>query len=224
MDNNIIVFLITWTPFLLEGFMWNIIIAIFAVSLGSIIGGYLAWIGITKIGKAANIAAFISRFFRNIPTLAFMFYVAFVVPQEFSLPFFDQQVHMPFWIKAMIGLSASSIGFTSESLKVAFKAWRKKDYDAALLFFPTWANSFVISFVASSTASLVGVSEIVSRANFLIAASGNHVMIPVYLYSGLFFIVTSLLIFKLINKLKDTNFIKDLPKKIAVRYPQFQSV
>ncbi len=222
--NNNVTFLLTWTPFLMEGFLWNIIIGVLAVFLGTVIGGFLAWIQITKSGKAKNIAEFISKFFRNIPTLAFMFYVAFVFPQQVYIPFFTEAFNFPYWLKATIGLSASSIGFTSESLKVAYEAWRKKDYDAALIFFPTWANSFMISFVASSTASLVGVNEIISRANYLIAASGNHVMMSVYLYCCFFFVVSSLLIMLLVKQLKDSESIKTLPKRLAIRYPQLQGV
>ncbi|MEI7530825.1 MAG: polar amino acid ABC transporter permease [Betaproteobacteria bacterium] len=222
MDKSTFDFILTWTPYLLEGFIWNLIIAVMAVALGSCIGFYLAYLRITKIGRTKRIADFISKFFRNIPTLAFMFYAAFVIPKEITL-WDGFVVQFPYWIKASIGLSASSIGFTSQSMMVAFLAWKKKDYKSTLLFFPTWSNSFIITFVASSTASLVGVSEIVSRANFLIAATGTHVMIPVYIYSGLFFVISSLFIMELIKRFKNTPFIEGIPEKLAMKYPQFQT-
>jgi polar amino acid transport system permease protein len=36
--------LVTWTPFLLGGFLWNILIAALAMVLGTAVGSCLAWL------------------------------------------------------------------------------------------------------------------------------------------------------------------------------------
>ena len=136
------------------------------------------------------------------PTLALIFYAVFLMPSQLTLPGTEITLQFPQWLKAVIGLSASPLSFTSESLVVAYRNYEKGDIDAALLFIPTWINVFLISFVASSASSLVGVSELVSRCNTVIAATDANVMVPVYLYCSLFFVVTSLLFTAAVNRLK----------------------
>lgn len=199
-------FLVTWTPFLLQGFLWNIFIAVCAVALGTVLGGGLAWLRVTKQGWPATFAEQTSKFLRGVPTLALIFYAVFVMPSEFTLPGTEFVVKLPQWFKAVIGLSASPLAFTSESLVVAYRAWSRGDIGATLLFIPTWINAFLISFVASSASSLVGVPELVSRCNVLIAATGTSVMIPVYVYCSLYFVLTSLLLTAAIRKFKSSEF------------------
>ena len=91
----------------------------------------------------------------------------------------------------------------------------RRDYDAALLFIPTWGSSVMISFVASSTASLVGVSELISRSNSIIAATGTAYMIPVYLYTASFFVMGCLLWMGLIRRLKGSTFVRSLPQRFS---------
>jgi polar amino acid transport system permease protein len=52
----------------------------------------------------------------------------------------------------------------------------------------SWANYFVIIVMASSTASVIGVSELVSRCNTVINATGRtDMMLWVYLYAMAWF-------------------------------------
>ncbi len=218
MNSETLLFLMTWTPFLLQGFMWNIFIAICAVALGTMLGVGLAWLRVNKEGKPAYIAGQISKFLRGVPTLALIFYAVFVIPSEFNLPGTSVLVHIPPWVKAVIGLSAAPLAFTSESLVVAYRAWSKGDIGAALLFIPTWINAFLISFVASSASSLVGVSELVSRGNVLIAATGTSVMVPVYIYCSLYFVVTSLMFTAFIQRFKASDYMVDFHQKLSEAY------
>ncbi|HAT32150.1 MAG TPA: polar amino acid ABC transporter permease [Janthinobacterium sp.] len=220
MKNETLVFLLTWTPFLLQGFLWNIFIAICAVSLGTLLGGGLAWLRLKGNGKMAYLATQLSKFFRGVPTLALIFYAVFVLPSEFTVPGTAWIVQIPQWLKAVIGLSASPLAFTSESLVVAYRAWSKGDIDAALLFIPTWINAFLISFVASSASSLVGVSELLSRCNVLIAATGTSVLIPVYIYCSFYFVLTSLIFTAGVKKFKRSKSMLVFHEKLSNRYAQ----
>lgn len=59
---------------------------------------------------------------------------------------------------------------------------------AALLFIPSWSSYLLIIVLASSTASLIGVPELVSRCNTIVNATGDSTMlIPTYLYASLIF-------------------------------------
>ena len=81
-------------------------------------------------------------------------------------------------------LAMAVIGFTSDNLMPAIRDWRRGDHSAALLFIPNWTSYMLIIVIASSTASIIGVSELVSRCNTVINATGNtELLLPVYLYA-----------------------------------------
>ena len=183
-------FLVAWTPFLAIGFLWNVGVTILAVIIGTGIGGGLARLRIGKNRALANVSEKLSQVFRNVPTLALLFFAVFVLPKELSVAGVSPAIEIPLWFKAALGLSGSIVGFTSESLVLAHQNFKRSDDGAAMLFVPTWGSSVMISFIASSTASLVGVSELISRSNSLIAATGTSYLIPIYLYCALFFAVS----------------------------------
>lgn len=210
--------LLKWTPFLLEGFAWNVFIAICAVALGSSLGALLAWLRVRRQGASSKVATRLSTLLGSVPTLALIFYAVFVLPNEFTLPGTAIVVQVPQWMKAVLGLAASPLSFTAESLVVAYRNYEKGDIDAALLFIPTWINVFLISFVASSASSLVGVSELVSRCNTVIAASGTTAMVPVYLYCSFYFVATSLAFTGLINWLKRSRFMARMHRKMSLAH------
>lgn len=219
-NESTLAFLAKWTPFLLEGFMWNIFIAVCAVALGSSLGAGLAWLRVRGKPGVASVATRVSGVMGAVPTLALIFYAVFVLPADIVLPGTGVSVHIPQWAKAVIGLSAAPLSFTSESLVLAYRNWEKGDIDAALLFIPNWINVFLISFVASSASSLVGVSELVSRCNIVIAASGTSVMVPVYLYCSLYFVITSLVFTASINALKRSDFMRGVHRKMSLSHQQ----
>ncbi len=197
-----VAFLVTWTPFLAVGLLWNIGVTFLAVAIGTCIGCGLMQLRIGKIRTLAAVSGAMSRVFRNVPTLALLFFAVFVLPREFTIYGTGLVMEIPLWFKAALGLSGSLIGFTSESLFVAHQNLKNKDYGAAMLFIPTWGSSVMISFIASSTASLVGVSELISRSNSVIAATGTNHLIPVYLYCVLFFAAGCGLWMALVNRMK----------------------
>jgi len=180
----------TWTPFLLQGFGWNLLIAASASALGTLIGVTLVGMQFSSHPLISRSGEFISQSFYRVPTIALMFYGAFLLPQEFEWPWGGELQHFPAWIKATLALSASPIGFTAQNLPSAVHHWRKGNRGAALLFIPSWCNSLIITIIASSGASLVGVSEIVSRTNKIISAlQDSTLLVPLYLYASGFFLL-----------------------------------
>ena len=212
---DVIAYLATWTPFLAVGFLWNIGVTVIAVAIGTCIGGGLARLRIGNRRGAAAISDFFSRVFRNVPTLALLFFAVFVLPKEFTVYGTSLVIDIPLWFKAALGLSGSVIGFTSESLFLAHQNLKRQDDGAAMLFIPTWGSSVMISFIASSTASLVGVSELISRSNSIIAATGTSHLIPVYLYCAVFFVLGCWLWMALINRMKTSPLLLSALKRIA---------
>lgn len=181
--------LFTWTPFLLGGFALNILISLLTVALGTALGLLFASARLSERPRVRRLAEIGTAFFRNIPTLAFVFYAALVIPNEFYWPLTKELVAFPAWLKASIALAVGQLGYQSDQFFSAIQSWRKGLRDAAMLVVPNWFSGFLMTVLASSTASLVGVGELVSRSNTVINVSNTQLMIPVYLYASLIFLV-----------------------------------
>ena len=208
-------FLFIWTPFLAVGFLWNVGVTLLAVVIGTCIGVGLSQMRTGRQKTLARASDALSRFFRNVPTLALLFFAVFVLPKEFTVYGTGLVVDIPLWFKAALGLSGSLIGFTSESLFLAHHDLKRQDYGAAMLFVPTWGSSVMISFIASSTGSLVGISELISRSNSIIAATGTDHLIPVYLYCALFFAVGCWFWMAVVNRMKMSPLLLSVLKRAA---------
>lgn len=178
--------LAVWTPFLAGGFAMNILISLVAMAIGTLLGGVLAVLRATAGGTALRASLTLTEIARNIPTFVFLFYLTFLIPSEVEIA--GALLPMPGWIKAAAALSIAVVGFVSDTLSIALRDWRRGDHAAALLFLPSWTGYLLIIVMASSTASVVGVSEIVSRCNTVIGAVGrNELMLWIYLYAMLWF-------------------------------------
>lgn len=176
--------LVTWTPFLLTGFAMNILIAVTAMLVGTALGFGLALMRLSAHPRWVRISLMLTTLTRNVPTIVFQFYLAFMLPSEFVLPGTGVTLGVPSWVNASLALAMAVIGFTSDNLTLALRDWRAGDHSAALLFIPNWTSYLLIIVIASSTASIIGVSELVSRCNTVINATGNtQLMLPVYLYA-----------------------------------------
>lgn len=190
-----------WTPYLLEGFGWNIVISFTAGLIGLLIGTPLAFMHHARHAFVARPSQMASSVIHNLPTFALIFYTAIILPSELSV--LGVTIPIPYWFKAALALSAMQIGYVSENLSLALNAWHEGDTLKALLFIPGWVNGFVITVIASSNASVVGVDELISRANNVINASGGtDLMIPLYVYAGLFFLLFCFPLSLLINGVK----------------------
>jgi polar amino acid transport system permease protein len=169
--------LLTWTPYLVEGFGWNILIGVTSMALGTGVGAVLAFCGTSKSQKCITFSRITTEFSRNIPSVVFQFYLAIMLPSS-----------VPGWIKASLAVAVSVAGFTSDYLQPAILDWRANRHAKALLFVPNWTSYFLIVVIISAAASLIGVNELVSRCNVVINATGNpELLLPIYLYASLFF-------------------------------------
>ena len=194
--------LLTWWPFMLEGFGRNVAIASLAVALGTLVGGALAFMHVSTLPGLAKLAGWVTNFFRNVPTLILLFYLSTLIPNEWVLPGGQNTVVITPWIKAAVALAASPVGFTAWNLHAAIIAWRQGEHRSAALFMPNWLSSFLITLLASSVASLVGADELLSRCNTIIKATGDAYMIAIYLFASLHFLLFCLVVQHLVQRLK----------------------
>jgi polar amino acid transport system permease protein len=175
-----------WTPFLAAGFVWNVVVSIAAMGFGSVLGAGLAFARAGTHRGIGRWAATITHMTRNVPTFVFLYYLAYLIPFEVQIG--GSVVSVPAWIKASLALSIAVIVFVSDTLLAAIRDWRRGDHAAGWLFVSSWTMYLVIIVMASSTGSVIGVPEIVSRSNTIIAAVGEDgLMIWVYGYTMAWF-------------------------------------
>lgn len=171
----------TWTPFLLEGFLMNVLIAAVAMMAGTGVGAVLALLRSCRVRPIERASTLFTGLCRNAPTIVFQFYLVMMLPPAWGVPA---------WLTASLALAVAVVGFTSDNLLIALRQWRQGDRSAALLFLPAWGTYLLIIVIASSTASIIGVGELVSRTNTVINATGqNAIMTPIYLYAMVIFFV-----------------------------------
>lgn len=199
--DDVVLNLTLWTPFLAEGFLTNIEISLMAMGIGTVVGTMLAFMRLSTRKPVFHIGVLLTEGSRNIPTFVFLFYLAFLIPVEIS--YGGRLVPVPAWFKAALALSIAVVGFVSDNFKVALEHWRRHDSAAALLFIPSWTSYLLIIIMASSTASVIGVSEIVSRCNTVIAATGNNdMMLWTYFYAMTWFFMVCFPLNLLMRELK----------------------
>lgn len=184
--------LISWTPFMAEGFGLNVLIGVLAALLGTAGSALLLYLSRVSPPALSRFIDFLVSMCRNVPTLIFMFYLATLVPRH--VPLWGSAVlTIAPWVKATVALAITAIGYATWNLRDAIAAWHAGEHHKALMFVPNWLNSLLTGVLASTTASLVGVNELVSRSNVIIAATGGQQMIAVYLYASLYFLVFSVI-------------------------------
>lgn len=179
--------LFAWLPYLLGGFIKNITIALSAMAIGSLLGAMLALLKFSKKKTVQFSVSATTSFFRNVPTLVILFYLATLLPNQWT-PIEGLTIPLTPTFKASLALASSPLGFTAWNLYASIENWQKGDHHAAMLFIPNWIGAFLVTTLASSVSSLVGVDELVGRSNSVINATDPKHMIPVYLLAmGLFF-------------------------------------
>lgn len=197
---EIIEALYVWTPYLAVGFVWNIIISLVAMTIGTVLGGALAWLRLSPRAVVVRTSVALTALTRNIPTFVFLFYLAFLIPPELHIA--GAYVVMPVWIKASLALAIAVVGFVSDNLFDALRNWRNGNHVGALMFIPNWTAYLAIILMASSTASVIGVSELVSRCNTVIGSVGNALMLWIYLYAMLWFFACSFPVHLMMRRVK----------------------
>lgn len=198
---DIIVTLKVWTPYLGQGFLLNLVIAVVAMILGTAIGWGLGGLRAVRARTARAGATAMTVAFRNIPSFVFMYYIAFMTPVEFLWD--GELVRFPAWAKASIALTIPVVGFVSDQMLRLIEDRRGDVPNAFGSFAVAWIQYLLIILMASSTASVIGVDEVVGRANTVIAAVRDPALIVwIYAYIGLWFLFSGFAVSKTLKWLR----------------------
>ena len=179
--------LITWTPYLAVGFGWNILVSLVAMAVGTTLGIGLAAMRGGRARRVSQGAGALTLVAASAPTFVMLFYLAYMVPGRFEI--LGAVVIVPVWLKASLALSIAVAGYVSDNALAALRALRRGQTTEALLFLPSWTNYFLIIVMASATASVIGVPELVFRVDTVISALGQpHLSFWIYLYAMAWFL------------------------------------
>ncbi len=198
--------LLRWMPLLLKGFVFNLIISISAMAVGTLIGVALGLGQISLYGWVRKFAWVITQFFRNSPWLVLLFFAMFLLPFEIKIG--SLVIPLPDWLKAIIGLSLPVMANVSEIVRGAIVSLPSGQWEAAesLAFsrtqvlwriilpqcvkrmLPPWMNLYSILTMATVLASIVGVSEVMTLTGQALAAEGGRTDLLMPFYSFVLFL------------------------------------
>ena len=198
--------LVKWTPLLLKAFLFNLLISFFAMLIGTAAGVVLGFARISLHGPLRGTSWMVVQFFRNAPWLVLLFFVMFLLPFEIHVG--GNTVPLPDWIKATFGLALPIMANVAEIVRGAVQSIPTAQWEAArsLAFsrrqtlwkiilpqcikrmLPPWMNWYAILTMATTLASIVGVSEVMAITGRITNAEGRtDLLIPIYSYVLLFF-------------------------------------
>jgi polar amino acid transport system permease protein len=193
--------LLRWMPLLLKGFIFNLIISVFAMAIGTAVGAMLGLGQISLHGWVRKLSWAITQFFRNSPWLVLLFFAMFLLP--FQLRIGGVTVPLPDWLKAIIGLSLPVMANVSEIVRGAVTSLPSGQWEAAeslaysrrqtlwlvilpqcvKRMLPPWMNLYSILTMATVLASIVGVSEVMTLTGQALAAEGGRTDLLAPFYS-----------------------------------------
>jgi len=200
--------IIKWTPLLAQGFGFNLLISALAMLLGTVAGLLLGFARLSLLAPVRGSSWIVVQFFRNSPWLVLLFFVMFLMPFEFRIGALT--VPFPDWIKATLGLALPIMANFAEIVRGAVQSIPTAQWDAArsLAFsrrqtlwqiilpqcvkrmLPPWMNWYAILTMATTLASIVGVSEVMTVVGRVTAAEGRtDLLIPIYSYVLLWFFI-----------------------------------
>jgi len=205
---SVLELLVKWTPLLATGFLFNLLISFFAMAVGTAAGLLLGFARISLKRPLTGASWLVVQFFRNAPWLVLLFFVMYLLPFQFR--FGEVTIPFPDWIKATLGLALPIMANVAEIVRGAVQSIPTAQWDAArsLAFsrrqtlwkiilpqcvkrmLPPWMNWYAILTMATTLASIVGVSEVMTVTLRITNAEGRtDLLIPIYSYVLLWFFV-----------------------------------
>jgi polar amino acid transport system permease protein len=180
-----------WTPVLLRGFGFNLIISGVAMAAGTGVGLFLGFAQISLLPPVRKGAWLTTHFFRNAPWLVLLFYCMFLLP--FQVTIFGVTIPIPDWLKATLGLALPVMANVSEIVRGAVQSIPTTQWESAaslaftrrqtlwMIIFPQcikrmlppWMNLYAILTMSTVLVSIVGVNEMMSLTRQALSAENR---------------------------------------------------
>ncbi len=180
-----------WTPVLLRGFLFNLVISAVAMTAGTLAGLFLGFAQVSLLLPVKKGAWLTTHFFRNAPWLVLLFYCMFLLPFQISV--FGFTIPIPDWIKATLGLSLPVMANVSEIVRGSVQSIPTAQWESAaslaftrrqtlwMIIFPQcikrmlppWMNLYAILTMATVLTSIVGVDEMMGLTRQALSAENR---------------------------------------------------
>jgi len=195
-----------WTPLLLQGFLFNLLISFLAMAIGTAAGLLLGYALIARARPVRGTAWLTTNFFRNAPWLVLLFYCMFLLP--FQVTIFGVRIPIPDWTKATLGLALPVTANVAELLRGAVQSIPTTQWEAAsslaftrrqtmwMVIFPQcikrmlppWMNLYAILTMSTVLVSIVGVNEVMTLTQRALSAENRPgLLLAFYSYVLLWF-------------------------------------
>ena len=201
--------LFKWAPFILQGFVLNLLISFLAMVIGTAAGAALGLMQVSLLPPVRAGSWIVTQFFRNSPWLVLLFAIMLLFPFEIDLGF--AIVPVPDWTKAVIGFSLPVMANISEVVRGAVQSLPSGQWESAesLAFtrrqtmwmiilpqcikrmIPPWINWYCILAMATPLCSIMGVEESVAHTAQALNAESDRpeLLAPFYSFLLLIFFV-----------------------------------
>ena len=189
-----------WSPLLLKGFLFNLLISALAMLIGTAAGLPLGVLQTSRSATTQTAARLVTQFFRNSPWLVLLFLCVLLLP--FQIRLFGLTIPFPDWAKAIFGFSLPVMANVSEIVRGAVQSVPTSQWESAEALgfsrrqtlaeiilpqcvkrmLPPWMNLYSLITMSTVNASVVGVSEMITLTNEVLAAEGSRpaLLAPLY--------------------------------------------
>jgi polar amino acid transport system permease protein len=199
-SSDVLPILLKWSPLVLHGFLFNLLVSVLSMAIGTALG---LWLGLGRVSHfpwLRRAASTVIQFFRNAPWLVLLFYCMFLLPFSITLPF--ATVPLPDTAKAVIGLSLPVMANVAEIVRGGVQSIPMEQWESgeALAFsrsqilwmvilpqclrrmIPPWMNLYAILTMSTPLISVVGIQDSMTLARAALVAEGRtDLFIPMYL-------------------------------------------
>jgi polar amino acid transport system permease protein len=192
-----------WSPLLLSGFLFNLVISALAMIIGTLAGLPLGILQTSSSPAVRGVARIITQFFRNSPWLVLLFLCVLLLP--FQIRIFGFTIPFPDWAKAVFGFALPVMANVSEIVRGAVQSVPTSQWESAEALgftrrqtlaeiilpqclkrmLPPWMNLYSLITMSTVNASVVGVSEMITLTGEVLAAEGSRpaLLAPLYAFA-----------------------------------------
>jgi polar amino acid transport system permease protein len=198
-----------WLPFIMKGFVLNLLISFFAMLLGTVMGVGLGLAQVSILDPLRRLAWLITQFFRNSPWLVLLFCFMLLLP--FRVKIGGSEIDIPGWTKATFALSLPIMANIAEIVRGAVLSIPVGQWESAesLAFsrrqtmwmiilpqcfkrmIPPWMNWYAILTMATPLCSILEVQEMMKSTREALNALGDkpELVAPFYTFVLVVFFV-----------------------------------
>ncbi|MGI8525768.1 MAG: amino acid ABC transporter permease [Pseudolabrys sp.] len=199
---------IKWLPLIGAGFLFNLLVSIASMAIGTVLG-FAPGLGQISAHKSVRDLSWgVTQFFRNAPWLVLIFFAMFLLPFEVHIG--SVTIPLPAWFKAVIGLAlpvmanvaeivrggilAIPIGQWESAESLAFSRtqiiWQIILPQAFKQMIPPWMNLYAILTMATTLISVVGIQDSMTLTRgALVAEARTDLYLPFYFALLLMFFI-----------------------------------